>query len=386
MPLFFYLNHGISSVAFPLARADTTGKESRLFLSKRFRKMFCPHCGADVGAGANFCSKCGKSTAVVAKPQATVPRQRTLGSNIGYWIGRNPVLAIIITVVGIGLMSRALPKEEDQNTAHLQPAVNSAISPKPTATLPKIPPPKFRLYKFKVNQAISYVVPIKTTDEQLKSLLWLFRQKVRTGGFIEIRITQPVSTQWGQHGYQSGMLLVYRGEKCANEQYISNEELEKGHVGPCGYGDHNDAYYQWGLDADPNKDGAAIMTKNGAYVQVFDYKDNWHTSSETLQKVDQKVKDQWNQDYTPRQQFAVAMTNEQNEEGIEIHAAANAGNPKQLDFESKLFNNHEFRQSFLTKVLPTMQANLCNAGFRSIRIVEEGDSDAGQSYPLKCSQ
>jgi len=56
-----------------------------------------------------------------------------------------------------------------------------------------------------------------------------------------------------------------------------------------------------------------------------------------------------------------------------------------LDFESKLFNNHEFRQSFLTK-LPTMQANLCNAGFRSIRIVQEGDSAAGQSYPLKCSQ
>jgi hypothetical protein len=98
-------------------------------------------------------------------------------------------LAIIITVVGIGLMSRALPKEEDQNTAHLQPAVNSAISPKPTATLPKIPPPKFRLYKFKVNQPISYIVPINTTDEQLKSLLWLFRQKIREGGFSKIGIS-----------------------------------------------------------------------------------------------------------------------------------------------------------------------------------------------------
>ena len=119
---------------------------------------------------------------------------------------------------------------------------------------------------------------------------------------------------------------------------------------------------------------------------MFDYKDNWHPSSEALQKVDQKVKDQWNEEYTPRQQFAVAMANELNREGIDINASADAANPKQLDFESKLFNNHEFRQSFLTKVLPTMQANLCNAGFRSIRIVQEGDSDAGQSYPLQCSQ
>jgi len=182
------------------------------------------------------------------------------------------------------------------------------------------------------------------------------------------------------------MLLVYRGDKCANETYISDDELAKGNLGPCGYGEHEDAYYQWGLDADPKKDAAAL-TMNGSPIQVFDYKDNWHASSETLQKVEQKVKDQWNHDYTPRQQFAVSMTNMLNKEGLDINASANATNPKQLDFQSKHFRlNNKFQESFLTKVLPPIQAGLCNAGFQSIRVLRESESDVGQTYPLQCSQ
>jgi hypothetical protein len=64
--------------------------------------------------------------------------------------------------------------------------------------------------------------------------------------------------------------------------------------------------------------------------------------------------------------------------------SANEIDPKQLDFRSQLFKNPRVRESFLNKALPQIRRNLCNAGFRSIRILQESDSDAGQRYPLKC--
>lgn len=183
------------------------------------------------------------------------------------------------------------------------------------------------------------------------------------------------------------MLVVYRGTKCANEGYISDADLEKGKLGPCGYGDHDDAYYQWGLDADPYKDAAAIVTKNGDYAQVFDYKDNWHAPSEGLQAVSEGMKDAWKskqQEWKPRQQFAVAMTNKLNEQGIAIDVSANETNPDQMDFKSKLFKDGAFQESFVTKILPEIRPNLCSAGFRSIRVWQGDDSGGGRTYPLQC--
>ena len=129
------------------------------------------------------------------------------------------------------------------------------------------------------------------------------------------------------------------------------------------------------------------MTKNGNNVHVFDYKDNWHASSEVLQSQSEEEKEEWKvkqQEWEPRQRFAVQMTNTLNEKGLDVDASANEIDPKQLDFRSQLFKNTAFRESFLYKALPQIRRNLCNAGFRSIRILQESDSDAGQSYPLKC--
>ncbi len=321
-----------------------------------------------------------QAQAVVSSPR---PRSRTGFGAVGYWIGSHPLWAILILVLFVGFLSRSLLNEGQQSTTTTTSQQSSGTQEKETA-LPQIPPPEFRLFKSGTDQQTAYVVPVNTSDEQLKSLLWSFRSKVRAGDFKAIGITQPTAKQWGQYGYTSGMLVVYRGAKCANEGYISDAEVEKGKLGPCGYGDHDDAYYQWGLDADPYKDAAAIMTKNGDYAQVFDYKDNWHAPSEVLQKVDSKVKEQWNQDYVPRQQFAVAMTNKLNQQGIDIEATANTINPKQLDFRSKLFRDGAFRESFSTKVLPPIRRNLCDAGFRSIRVLHGSESDTGQIQSLDC--
>jgi hypothetical protein len=108
--------------------------------------------------------------------------------------------------------------------------------------------PKFHLFKSLKDAPISYTVKVKTTDEELKSLLWSFREKVRGGRFKEFEIMRPISKQWDEYGYKSDMLLIYRGSQCANEQYISLEDAKKGRLGPCGYGEHDDASYQWGIE------------------------------------------------------------------------------------------------------------------------------------------
>jgi hypothetical protein len=128
------------------------------------------------------------------------------------------------------------------------------------------PPPNFRVFRARRDEIVSYIVIPETTDQQLKRLLWLFRQKVRSGKFNDIGITQPTSKQWGADGYKSGMLLVFRGDKCVNEPYVNLT---------CGYGEHDAAGYQWGINADPHKDSGDIRNKDGNSAIVFDYGDNW---------------------------------------------------------------------------------------------------------------
>lgn len=53
-------------------------------------------------------------------------------------------------------------------------------------------------------------------------------------------------------------------------------------MGSCGYGEHDDAYYQWGVKSDPYKDEGGIVDKNGNTIVLFDFKDNWHAPSEGL--------------------------------------------------------------------------------------------------------
>lgn len=152
--------------------------------------------------------------------------------------------------------------------------------------LPHVPPPKFRVFKFGTDVSTAYVVPPNTTDEQLISLLWFFRQKVRTSAFKDIGITQPTTMQYGHFGNEWGRLVVYKREKCADENYLSDGTLGAvGIAGPCGYGEHGDAIYQWGIEDDPHKDSGQIRGKNGQMEGVFSYKDDWRPSSKVGQNL-----------------------------------------------------------------------------------------------------
>jgi hypothetical protein len=151
------------------------------------------------------------------------------------------------------------------------PTQTPALSPG-RIVRPTIPPPRFRIYRSKLDEGTSVVVPLATSDEQLKSLLWFFREKVKSDDFRAIGITQPTSTHWGKKGYSSGMLSVYRREKCASEIFVDGGN-------PCGNGDHDDAFYQWGLLVDgvfdSNKDAAGVVSADGNIIKIFDYKDDW---------------------------------------------------------------------------------------------------------------
>ncbi len=143
-------------------------------------------------------------------------------------------------------------------------------SPSASKNSPGAPTPSFHLYRMKVGQGlVSVVVPPKTTDDELKKLLWHFREKVRTGKFKDIGITRPTNTnRLGRLDYGAGMIIVYRGEKCAIEPFLDS-------LGPCGYGEHDAGSYQWGVHGDPNKDDGVIKSKQGDLIPVFDYTDDW---------------------------------------------------------------------------------------------------------------
>jgi hypothetical protein len=152
----------------------------------------------------------------------------------------------------------------------LSPPAGRTTSSPVTAT--RVPPPKFTVFKQSTDEGTSVVVPVTATDAQLESLLWLFRERIRGHRYAEVGLTQPTAKRWGKLGYLGGAISFYRGKKCAGEGFTDA-------VSPCGYGEHDDAFYQWGIDGDPNKDAAEIK-KGGTSVRIFDYKDGWQFARE----------------------------------------------------------------------------------------------------------
>lgn len=173
---------------------------------------------------------------------------------------------------------------EQEPTAQQPPAETEKKQEAVAVTRPTIPPPTFRVYRSKLDDGTSVIVSPDTTDEQLKSLLWLFRIKVRSHRFNDIGITQPTREQWGKKGYLSGTISVYRDEKCANE-YFSD------YTGPCvGPGTHGNeaASYGWGdlIDGVFNADAdlGTVYTKDESHnrkpIVVFDDTKHWEPPAE----------------------------------------------------------------------------------------------------------
>src|SRR5271167_1832136 len=165
--------------------------------------MYCPNCGSTVSQNSRFCGSCGKPQSPVPSPAVSTMRTSQV-SRQDAQPGKRPgsrilwlIMAGIILAAIVGIISKS-PSDSSTSSSQQSSAPNAA----PTSQIvrPSIPPPKFRIYKFKFNEPTSVVVPVNTTDEQLKSLLWFFREKVRSHQFTDIGLTQATAKQWGNKG------------------------------------------------------------------------------------------------------------------------------------------------------------------------------------------
>jgi hypothetical protein len=247
----------------------------------------CSRCGFPLRTQQGFCPRCGAAYRP-AGDQNIGASQRLQDATSGpaqansrakaFLVVAALVLVLAILVVSIRTKQKS-PSSQSSNEAVTTPATVTA------AEQPTIPPPKFRVYRSKLDEGTSVVVSPSTSDEQLKSLLWLFREKVRSHRFKDVGILQPTSKQWGQKGYLSGMIVVYKGGKCASELFTDSPGL-----GSCGYGDHSAAEYQWGLLVDgvfnANADSGEMTASDGTTVTVFDYHDHWQLPADLQGSAD----------------------------------------------------------------------------------------------------
>jgi hypothetical protein len=287
---------------------------------------------------------------------------------------RVPAGLLVVALTVLAVVGIQGCKGDHEETAKVEPS-SSPSTTQSQIVRPTIPPPKFRVYKFKTDEGISVVVPVNTTDEQLKSLLWLFREKVRSHQFKDIGLTHGTAKDRGSVGYISGMISVYRGEKCADEPFVETN-------GPCGYGDHDDAYYQWGIDGDQNKDGASVITK-GNDVMVFDYRDGWQVAPEVSASIEQqsKVEQDAREDFAQRLQQRLTAT------GYDITVWAHGEGAEQgseLVLDSEIFKDTATRVQFINGVLPSWKKDLCKVGFRTVKLRRGSTFELGQDYSLGC--
>jgi hypothetical protein len=158
--------------------------------------MYCQSCGSVLSQDARFCQSCGKQqvppvpVVTPKSPAAQVlvsPQQRKRSSSKILWsvVGGTVLLVAIVGIIG--------KSPTDNSTSANQQSSASNATPQPHIATPSVPPPKFRIYKLKTDEPTSVVVPVNTTDEQLKSLLWFFREKVRARQFKDIGLTKATA-------------------------------------------------------------------------------------------------------------------------------------------------------------------------------------------------
>jgi len=271
----------------------------------------------------------------------------------------------------------------------MEPAATEA-----TASLgkPSAPPPSFRVFRSKLDEGTSVIVPSNTTDDQLRSLLWFFRERVRSHHFKEIGITHPTSKQWGKEGYLSGTISVYCGEKCAGEDFTD-------YNGPCvGFGidSHEAAVYQWGLLVDgafnTDADSGAIYLvnefKDRKLTEIFSYKDHWQLPAPLQAEVDTEKKAAEEKSklgqMSRKMLFAEELQGRLKASGFDITVWARDEQSEELALDSDMFKDTATRVGFLRDALPKWRRDLCAAGFRQVRLIRGGLFSTGDAYSIGC--
>ena len=157
--------------------------------------------------------------------------------------------------------------------------VSTTFKPTVKAGPPQTTPPAFKVYKQPADSIASYLVAPSTTNDQLQSLLWLLRTSIQSKNYKAAGLVRPTIFSFGVLSYRAGMIVIYRGAKCANEEY------DKSKSGPCGFGDHAAASYQWGMISSASShpefnNDIGLLEASDKTITVFEENvDHWHPAA-----------------------------------------------------------------------------------------------------------
>jgi hypothetical protein len=263
-----------------------------------------------------------------------------------------------------------------------KPATPAAATPAPKPVLMDAPAraaaaqsaaqhPDFKVFLQKIDMPTILVVPETTTDDQLKNLLWFLRIKVREGKFKELGL-HPTITFFDTPSYASGVINIYRGDRCAKEMYTTEG------ADPCGASIHKSASYHWGDGGDPRADGGDIDPAGGPDNLLFTADDGFQTDEEAAQDPTGAL----HKTAIARIHYTVTENAKQTKQRTDIRFYIDQPDD-QLNVVSYQLATETGQQTFLKQLLILDQDRLCPLGFKSIKLGVRGSP--GKPYPLTCT-
>jgi hypothetical protein len=280
---------------------------------------------------------------------------------------RSTVFLCLALALASGCKSTPAPtKTTTPSTAQTSPVMDETARAN-AAKLAAAHPP-FKLFLQKIDMPTILVVPETTTDDQLKSLLWYLRTKVRSGQFKDLGL-QPTASLFDRAGYSSGVLNIYRGPRCAREMYLTTN--------PCGASIHRSASYHWGEGGNRQADGADYVTQSGTEVQLFDATDGWQTDAEAATDPDGTKARQ----SAARIKYSLTETARQVRQRTDIRFSVDVPTDE-LDVISYQFATDQGQKTFLNELLTLNRDQLCTLGFKTVSLGVRGAP--GRPYPIDC--
>lgn len=324
--------------------------------------MHCITCGSLQTSESRFCFACGRPNSAKSKPVLTKRRRLPVVFGAG--------LLLLIILIALAHTS---------TTSAPSPAMTAA---KPQVVPPSLPPPQYHVFKQKIDEGVSYVVPVDTRGEQLVSLLWLFRKNIRSLQFASLGIKGPTSRNFGKDNYNSGILTVYRGSRCANEPFV-----ETG--GPCGKGDHSVAVYVWNFNGNSANETGTLRSANGEEKNIFDQNDSWALPPELEAKRKEAELQKRQEEDTAkaiRGLYARMVEEKLRQSGYDISVLESPVDVGEIVIDADMFKDQNTRVMFIRNTLPTMTAPLCKVGFTSIKISRGSMFSDSNEYSLGCKK